>query len=189
MNRHEPADICDGPAVNIEIDIQNACSRAVPDDADFTRWLEAAIGDERDIAEVSLRIVDADEITALNHQYRGKAYATNVLSFPADLPVELELPLLGDIVICAEVVEREASEQHKTAEAHWAHMVVHGALHLLGYDHIEDDEAEIMENREIDILHQLNFPNPYESSSEVLDIQSLEDNEPSSAEYSTQNHG
>src|SRR5690606_37467152 len=128
MNRHEPADICDGPAVNIEIDIQNACSRAVPDDADFTRWLEAAIGDERDIAEVSLRIVDADEINALNHQYRGKAYATNVLSFPADLPAELELPLLGDIVICAEVVEREASEQPKSVEAHWAHRVGHGAL-------------------------------------------------------------
>ena len=174
--------------MNLELDIQNVCSRATPDDADFMRWIEAALDGERDEAEVSLRIVDADEITALNHQYRGKNYATNVLSFPADLPDAVELPLLGDIVICAEVVEREATEQHKTSAAHWAHMVVHGTLHLLGYDHIEDDEAEIMENREIDILHALNFSNPYESPGEDVTIQTLDDDHHISAEYSTQNH-
>jgi probable rRNA maturation factor len=175
--------------MNLDLDIQNACSRAIPDDADFMRWIEAALDGERDVAEVSLRIVDADEITALNSQYRGKDYATNVLSFPADLPPELELPLLGDIVICAEVVEREASEQHKPVAAHWAHMVVHGTLHLLGYDHIEDDEADHMENREIDILHALSFPNPYEASAGDISIQTLEDDAPPSLEYGTRNHG
>jgi probable rRNA maturation factor len=175
--------------MNLDLDIQNACSHAIPDDADFMRWIIAALDGERDVAEVSLRIVDTDEIIALNRQYRGKDYATNVLSFPADLPPELELPLLGDIVICAEVVEREASEQHKTVAAHWAHMVVHGTLHLLGYDHIDDDEADVMENREIDILHALNFSDPYETSGEDISIQTLEDDLSPSAEYGTQNHG
>lgn len=171
--------------MNLELDIQNACSRAVPADADFARWIEAALDGERDDAEVSLRLVDADEITALNHQYRGKNYATNVLSFPADLPEELELPLLGDIVVCAEVVEREALEQHKTGTAHWAHMVVHGTLHLLGYDHIEDDEADAMEGREIEILERLNFPNPYQS----VDVVPADDLTATHlAECSTQNH-
>jgi len=166
--------------MNLELDIQNACSRAIPEEEDFARWIEAALDGERDDAEVSLRIVDADEITALNHQYRGKNYATNVLSFPADLPEELELPLLGDIVVCAEVVEREALEQHKPSAAHWAHMVVHGTLHLLGYDHIDDDEADAMEGREIEILERLNFSNPYQSV-DALTATHL-------AECNTQNH-
>lgn len=166
--------------MELELDIQTACNDTlVPSSAQFEQWIAAALDGEREHAEVSLRIVDADEITELNHQYRGKNYATNVLSFPADLPEELGLPLLGDIVICAEVVAREASEQHKTPTAHWAHMVVHGTLHLLGYDHIEDDDAEIMEAREIQILDQLKFPNPYQTV----------DTADHHAECSTQNHG
>lgn len=168
--------------MNLELDIQQACSGAnIPAEAEFEAWIRAALAGERDDAEVSLRVVDPAEITALNHQYRGKDYATNVLSFPADLPEELNLPLLGDIVICADVVEREALEQHKTSRAHWAHMVVHGTLHLLGYDHIDDDEAEHMESREIDILQQLNFPNPYTPLDNTSTTQPVE--------CSTQNHG
>jgi probable rRNA maturation factor len=149
-------------AMELELDIQNASGDAtIPSDAEFETWISAALAGELEQAEVSLRIVDSAEITELNHQYRDKNYATNVLSFPADLPEELGLFLLGDIVICAEVVAREALEQHKTRDAHWAHMVVHGTLHLLGYDHIDDDEAEVMEGREIEILNRLNFPNPY----------------------------
>lgn len=166
--------------MNLELDMQNASSAAaIPSDALFERWIRAALDGERDEAEVSLRIVDADEITELNRQYRGKDYPTNVLSFPADLPEELNLPLLGDIVICAAVVEREAVEQHKPSAAHWAHMVVHGTLHLLGYDHIDDDEADIMEGREIAILQQLDFPNPYQLPADAGDHTS---------ECSTQNH-
>lgn len=150
-----------GRPARLRIDIENVSGAKVPTNAKFKQWIAAAIGDRRERAELSVRISDAAEIALLNKQYRGKDYATNVLSFPADLPPELKLPLLGDIVICAEVVEREACEQHKTSEAHWAHMLVHGTLHLLGYDHVDDAEAEIMEALEIDILHALNFANPY----------------------------
>jgi probable rRNA maturation factor len=177
MNTHD---------LTLVLDIQDASgSVAVPTAEAFELWIGAALAGELEDAEVSLRIVDAAEITALNHQYRDKNYATNVLSFPADLPEELGLPLLGDIVICADVVEREAIEQSKTSTAHWAHMVVHGTLHLLGYDHIDDDEAECMEGREIEILQQLNFPNPYQVVA-VATADDLTDNP--RAECSTQNH-
>ena len=95
-------------------------------------------------------------------EYRGKNYATNVLSFPSDLPEDFDPPLLGDLALCAAVINKEAQEQNKTATAHWAHMVVHGCLHLLGFDHIDDAEADEMEAREITILRQLGFNNPYE---------------------------
>jgi len=147
--------------MNLCLDIDNVSAHKVPSDEQFECWVRAALESRRDDAEISLRIVDADEITALNKTYRGKDYATNVLSFPADLPPELKLPHLGDIVICAPVVEREAVEQKKPPLAHWAHMIVHGTLHLLGYDHIDDVEALAMENLEIEILHTLNFDNPY----------------------------
>jgi probable rRNA maturation factor len=172
-------------ATDLELDIQNASGDAtIPSDDEFKTWISAALAGEREQAEVSLRIVDSAEITELNHQYRGNNYATNVLSFPADLPEELGLFLLGDIVICAEVVAREALEQHKTIDAHWAHMVVHGTLHLLGYDHIDDDDAEIMESREIEILNQLDFSNPYLAADSAT-ADSLLDNH---TECSTQNH-
>lgn len=148
--------------MNLSVDIQNACADAEPPAAAaLERWLHAVLAPRRDSAELTVRIVDEAEITELNARYRGKDYPTNVLSFPADLPPELQLPLLGDIVICAPVIEREAQEQHKSSEAHWAHMVVHGTLHLLGYDHIDDAEAEAMEHLEIEILHHLDYPNPY----------------------------
>lgn len=100
-------------------------------------------------------------MTTLNRDYRGKSGPTNVLSFPADLPPELALPLLGDIVVCAPVVAREAAEQGKPLAAHWAHMAVHGCLHLLGHDHVEEADAVAMETLESTILAQLGFPCPY----------------------------
>ena len=111
--------------------------------------------------KMTVRIVDEAESHALNLNYRGKDRPTNVLSFPFECPDEVELPLLGDLVICRQVVEREAQEQDKPLMAHWAHMVVHGSLHLLGYDHIEDDEAEEMESLETQIMTELGFADPY----------------------------
>lgn len=115
-------------------------------------------------AEVTIRIVDPKEMITLNHTYRHKNKVTNVLSFPFEMPEGVELPIsiLGDIVICAEVIEQEALEQAKELNAHWAHMVVHGILHLLGYDHEEDEQAELMEAEEIIILKKLGFNNPYQ---------------------------
>ncbi|MBB3046946.1 putative rRNA maturation factor [Litorivivens lipolytica] len=148
--------------MNLILDLQNASSVSAPPSlADFERWVGAALHGRRDEAEVSIRLVDEDEGAQLNAQYRQKDYATNVLSFPADLPPELGLPLLGDLVICAGVVQREAIEQGKPEIAHWAHMVIHGTLHLIGYDHIDDADAEVMEGLEIGILETLEFPNPY----------------------------
>ncbi|WP_390594978.1 rRNA maturation RNase YbeY [Simiduia litorea] len=146
----------------ITVDVENASSAPnIPSQAQFERWVSAAVGDHQAEAEVSLMIADEAQGRSLNHEYRGKDYATNVLSFPADLPPELELPLLGDLVICAPVVAREAVEQHKALEAHWAHMVVHGTLHLLGYDHIDDGEAEAMEALETQIITELGYSAPY----------------------------
>ncbi|WP_440995978.1 rRNA maturation RNase YbeY [Arhodomonas sp. SL1] len=148
--------------MNIELDIQVASSVPdIPEDAAFRRWLAVALADHREAAEVSLRIVDEAEGRELNATYRGRDYATNVLSFPAELPEGVDHPVLGDLVICAPVLEREADEQGKPVEAHWAHLVVHGALHLLGYDHMEDDEAEVMEGAERAILRALGYDDPY----------------------------
>ncbi|MEY0159662.1 rRNA maturation RNase YbeY, partial [Providencia manganoxydans] len=118
-------------------------------------WLEAVLPQFQPISEVTIRIVDEAESHELNLTYRGKDRPTNVLSFPFEAPPEVELPLLGDLIICRQVVEKEADEQNKTVEEHWAHMVIHGCLHLLGYDHIEDDEAEEMEGLETEILQKL----------------------------------
>ena len=155
---------------DITLDVQRASSYpSLPSDDELDRWAAAAVGAHRAEAEISLRIVDEDESEALNSQYRGKHKPTNVLSFPADIPEELGLPLLGDLVICAQVVAREAEQQHKAPSAHWAHMVVHGTLHLLGYDHIEDDDAEIMENLETRILAGLGYDDPYQPVERTTD--------------------
>lgn len=150
--------------VQVDIEIASA-SQQIPDSTLIEQWIGAALAQvesfNRTDAEVSLYIVDEDEGQSLNQQYRAKDYPTNVLSFPADLPEELNLPLLGDLVVCAPVVEREALEQQKTLTAHWAHMLVHGTLHLLGFDHIDDDEAEAMEALETRILTSLGFDAPY----------------------------
>ncbi|GAA3941568.1 rRNA maturation RNase YbeY [Litoribacillus peritrichatus] len=146
------------------VDIQNACDFAgVPSDEQFLLWAESALKGRRDETELTIRVVNADESQALNHQYRGKDKPTNVLSFPFEAPANIpDFPLIGDLVICATVVEQEAIDQKKPATHHWAHMVIHGVLHLLGYDHIEDSDAEIMEGIEIDILSGLNIPDPYQ---------------------------
>jgi len=139
--------------------------KGVPAPASFRRWVEAALkgARRRKGTELSIRIVDAEEGQSLNLQYRGKDYATNVLSFPVELPPGVDLPLIGDLVICAPVVTREAAEQGKKATDHWAHLTVHGTLHLLGYDHIDEAEAETMEALETRVLAGLGIADPYET--------------------------
>ncbi|EIJ67774.1 rRNA maturation RNase YbeY [Pasteurella bettyae] len=148
---------------NVIIDLQIASENQdnLPTLEQFTQWSTAAVRAENLEPEITIRIVDEAESHDLNLTYRGKDRPTNVLSFPFECPEEVELPLLGDLVICRQVVEREASEQGKPLLAHWAHMVVHGSLHLLGYDHIEDAEAEEMESLETEIMTRLGFEDPY----------------------------
>jgi probable rRNA maturation factor len=150
--------------VSLTVDIQCASDEPVPDEDDLRSAIAAALASQpaRGDTEISLRLVDTEEMIKINEAYRGVAGPTNVLSFPAELPAELELPLLGDIVICAPVVHSEAQAQHKSPAAHWAHMAVHGTLHLLGYDHIEEDEAVAMEALESAILAELHYPCPYQ---------------------------
>ena len=145
------------------IDLQITCEQesGLPTAEQIEQWATAAVQPQSDEMEMTVRIVDEAESHALNLNYRGKDRPTNVLSFPFECPDEVELPLLGDLVICRQVVEREAQEQEKPLMAHWAHMVVHGSLHLLGYDHIEDDEAEEMESLETQIMTRLGFADPY----------------------------
>ena len=145
------------------IDLQIACEQetGLPTAEQIEQWATAAVQPQSDEVEMTVRIVDEAESHELNLNYRGKDRPTNVLSFPFECPDEVELPLLGDLVICRQVVEREAQEQDKSVMAHWAHMVVHGSLHLLGYDHIEDDEAEEMESLETQIMTGLGFADPY----------------------------
>lgn len=150
------------------LDLQLACAdeNHLPAESDFQRWLEAAVTPFQPESEVTIRLVDEAESNELNLTYRGKDKPTNVLSFPFEAPPGIELPLLGDLIICRQVVEQEAAEQGKTVEAHWAHMVVHGTLHLLGHDHIEDEEAEEMEALETEIMLALGYPDPYISEKE-----------------------
>jgi probable rRNA maturation factor len=150
--------------MSYRIDVEvNSSSTKIPSVENIERWITAALqSDELNQAEVSVYVVDETESQQLNLQYRGKDKPTNVLSFPAEIPDEVGVPLLGDLVVCAPVVEREAREQGKTLEAHWAHMLVHGTLHLLGYDHVDDDEAEVMEALETHLITQLHFPAPYD---------------------------
>lgn len=150
--------------MSLQIDIQRACSDPCPDEDEIRHWTGAVMQQERPgrDSEICLRLVDEAEMASLNLAWRGKTGPTNVLSFPADLPSELNLPLLGDIVICSPVVAREALAQGKPARAHWAHLLVHGSLHLLGYDHIDPEEARAMEALETRLLATLGFPCPYE---------------------------
>ncbi|WP_308811772.1 rRNA maturation RNase YbeY [Stutzerimonas azotifigens] len=152
----------------IELDLQRATEAPAPSDEQFHCWCEMALRQRSGDSELTIRLVDEDEGRELNRTWRHKDYATNVLSFPADLPDGpdgeplLDIPLLGDLVICVPVVEREAREQNKQPEAHWAHMVIHGCLHLLGYDHIDDAEAQEMEDLERQLLAELGHPDPYD---------------------------
>jgi probable rRNA maturation factor len=145
-----------------EIEIQAIYnSPGQPDSTQIQHWVDTALSGFDQDTEIVVRIVDEQESARLNEQYRHKSGPTNILSFPVEVPEGIELNLLGDLVICAPVLEREAQQQNKLLADHWAHIIVHGVLHLLGYDHIEDDEAELMENKEIDILNQLTINNPY----------------------------
>ena len=132
----------------------------VPSEQDLERWVEAAMQREPAALEQTIRIVDAAESERLNRQYRGKAAPTNVLAFANDDEL-LEYEYLGDLVICAPVVADEAAQQGKAVESHWAHMVVHGMLHLQGYDHADAAQAAEMEALEIKILNSLGYTNPY----------------------------
>lgn len=154
--------------MNYQIDIEsNSQSTHIPALVELERWIGAALNNQQfENAEVSVYIVDEDEGQELNAQYRGKNYPTNVLSFPADIAEEIGVPLLGDLVVCAPVVEREAQEQGKPLEAHWAHMLIHGTLHLIGFDHVDDNDAEIMEALETQIITGLGYPAPYQDITE-----------------------
>ncbi|EPX9362657.1 rRNA maturation RNase YbeY [Aeromonas veronii] len=153
-------------SVTLDLQLASVSTDGLPTEAQLQGWLDGTILGFQQEAEVTVRIVDEAESNELNLTYRGKDKPTNVLSFPFEAPPGLELPLLGDLVICRQVVEREAQEQGKPLMAHWAHMVVHGSLHLLGYDHIEDEEAEEMEALERDIMQELGFADPYQSDEE-----------------------
>lgn len=147
-----------------QLDIQSIfASDGQPGREQFQLWVDSALEDVSDDAEIVIRIVDEQESAALNEQYRNKPGPTNILSFPFEAPdiAGIELNLLGDLVICAPVLEKEAREQHKNLADHWAHIVVHGIFHLLGYDHIGDDDADMMERKEIAVLDKLNISNPY----------------------------
>ena len=154
-----------GP-VHLDIAVGYALPRkGIPAAASFRRWASAALAGRIRQADLAIRIVDEAEGRALNRHYRGRDYATNVLSFPAELPEGLppgvRMPLLGDLVICAPVVAREAHEQDKATAAHYAHLTVHGVLHLLGWDHEDSREADAMEQLEREILAALGIDDPY----------------------------
>lgn len=144
------------------MDVQIAVTgAAVPAVAEMRRWAKAAMQGTGESAQLTLRIVDAQEGAELNERYRAKTGPTNVLSFPFEAPPGVPCELLGDVVVCAPVVEREAREQGKALQAHWAHMIVHGVLHLRGYDHQQAAQAEQMETLERAILQQLGYADPY----------------------------
>lgn len=150
------------------IDIQRIFeSPNQPSDTQLELWVNTVLSNLNEDVELTIRIVNETESAQLNETYRHKKGSTNILSFPFDVPDEVELNLLGDLVICAPVLEREAIEQNKLLHHHWAHIVIHGTLHLLGYDHIEDKEAQEMENKEIEFLQTLSISNPYETDTDL----------------------
>ncbi len=151
-----------------EINIQIATQfDPLPSDVQLIAWARIAMRHVKKSTELTIRIVDIPEIQTLNRTYRNKDKPTNVLAFPAEVPDELNIPLLGDIIICAPIIWEEAQQQHKDFEAHFAHMVIHGCLHLLGYDHVTPEQANEMEPLEIELLKALHFPNPYQENSHL----------------------
>jgi len=148
--------------MSIEVAVQYAIDWPdLPDENQLKLWVKAALKGLKENAVLTIRIVDEDEGTQLNEQWRKSQGPTNVLSFTHEGEPEIAPDLLGDIVVCAPVVAREAKEQNKDIDAHWAHMVIHGVLHLNGFDHIKPEDADTMENLEIKILEELNYNNPY----------------------------
>ena len=152
---------------SVHLDLQQiVTSDTIPDKTAIESWIKTALLEESQNSlhgeyELTVRIVDKDEIQTLNKTYRHQDKPTNVLSFPFEAPPQIQLPLLGDLVICHDVVVDEAHQQQKTIAQHWAHIVIHGVLHLKGYDHIDDSDADIMEALEIQILDKLDICNPY----------------------------
>lgn len=147
--------------MNINLDVQREVD-ALPKNEDLLKWISETLSvEQHGDTELTVRFVDQEESAELNQQYRHKKGPTNILSFPFESPAEVKLDLLGDLVICVDVVSREAIEQKKDELAHWAHMIVHGTLHLLGYDHLTDVEEKIMEEKEINILLKLGYADPY----------------------------
>ncbi|STX28781.1 metal-dependent hydrolase [Legionella beliardensis] len=152
------------------IDIQVACEKPLPiADEDVRKWVNLTLKEHSEVAELTLRFVDTHEIAELNKTYRKKDKPTNVLAFPSNLPdeIKIEYPLLGDIIICPNVLEKESQEQAIALDAHWAHIVIHGVLHLLGYDHIKEKDAQKMQTMEIKLLAKLGFANPYQQEDAI----------------------
>jgi probable rRNA maturation factor len=163
-------------SVTVELSVSDSMEAApedVPDAATIQRWAEqACLCDEPVI--VSVQIVSADEMRELNKTWRGHDKATNVLSFPMPSPDVIDVKILGDLALCAAVINAEATQQHKAGDAHWAHMLVHGMLHLQGYDHIDDRQADQMEALEIRILGQLDYSNPYSDNADKRVVEKSE---------------
>ena len=158
--------------MNYYIDIQNATDESLPvSEEELTRLATLALKDYRNKAELTIRLVTPEEMTQLNHAYRKQNKTTNVLAFPSTLPAEIQMecPLLGDVIICPKVLLLESKQLNKTLESHWALIVIHGILHLLGYDHIKDDDAIIMQSIEIKLLAELGFSNPYDTEGNQLE--------------------
>lgn len=158
--------------MNYYIDIQHACDTSLPfSDETINRWVTLTLLPHKNSAELTLRFVDTPEMIKLNHTYRKQNKVTNVLAFPSSYPAEIELdyPLLGDVVICPAVLLDESQQLETPLEAHWAHIVIHGVLHLLGYDHIIESDALIMRPLEIDVLKKLGFDNPYKTEEDNLE--------------------
>ncbi len=153
--------------MSVEVDLQiiTVDTDSLPTESQIQEWAEAASLYKGEV-EVCVRIVDEAESQQLNAEYRGKDKPTNVLSFPFEAPEHVPLNLLGDLVLCSQVIQRESLAQKKLIEAHWAHMVVHGMLHLQGYDHIDDADADVMEALEIHILEALGYANPYQEQTD-----------------------
>ncbi len=147
--------------MSIELKLQIATDSRIPNFLQLNRWINLTLLGRLDTAELTIRIVDEVESASLNKQYCHKDGATNVLSFPTDMHEEFNFLLLGDIVICAPIIEKEAQTHHQEPLAHWAHIIIHGTLHLLGYKHQTNDEADVMERLETEILVKLGYPPPY----------------------------
>lgn len=150
--------------MNYCVDIQHACTEPLPvSNETLQHWVTLTLESYKERAELTLRFVDDAEMIELNHTYRQQNKVTNVLAFPASYPddIQLEYPLLGDVIICPSVLLAESHELKTPLEAHWAHIVIHGVLHLLGYDHIIESDAAIMRPIEISLLNKLGFDNPY----------------------------
>ena len=152
------------------IDLQTALTQPILiTDQEITEWATTALAYKYSSAEITIRLVEPNEMIYLNNTYRMQNKTTNVLSFPADIPqhINLEYHFLGDIIICPQVLLEESVAQNRDLKAHWAHIVMHGVLHLMGYDHIYDDEALVMQTIEIELLRKLGFNNPYQEDNSL----------------------